>query len=188
MSKFKITAENVKAGMEKSIKNAEDIFEEGMLLKENGRISRAFYLFHMANEECAKASNLGYIFSRSAYEDISRIINSKELNSFLTSHDHKNSMVAQLEDFSEAERKALKNPNYDGLIEAYIKTTQKPYIKKINQLKNASIYVGIFNGKFKAPNEIITEEIMNNEMEKSKKYIHMTKFTINFQKQIVEKS
>ncbi len=158
-------------GMEKAFQNAKELYEDGILLKGYGKICRAFYLFHMATEECAKVEILSAEFSRYSWKPNKVDTDPKELIKQFT-HIEQNKIIAPGEGFSKEEIDAYRKGDNELFLEEFEKTKTN-YHNGINKLKNASLYVQIENNQFKGPGETISEEIMIKEMEKAEKWLRM---------------
>lgn len=66
---MKISKEILLEAVTKSLKNAEQLFEEGQLLKVNQRLARAYTLFQLALEEVGKATLAFSLLFRGTFND-----------------------------------------------------------------------------------------------------------------------
>jgi AbiV family abortive infection protein len=158
-----ITQEKLTAGLKKVFFNAENLFNEALILKHFKALSRAFYLFHMATEECGK-----YLIIYS-YAVFKKDVNSDKLKSDFN-HLNLNRNISLILGFSANEIEAIKTGNTEALLNA-TKEYQDEYHRDNNKLKNASFYVGIEDDELISPNEVVTEDMMNTEKMKAEKCI-----------------
>lgn len=144
-------------GAEKTFTNAESLFQEASILREAGFLSRALLLHQVSLEECAKVDILGAAATQMlmGYE-----LNIGELQKVLVRHDHKNRANAYFLEGTEEEKAAKESGDFDAAQEAF-RHMQKEFHTKSNTAKNASLYVDFKDGKFVAPIECITAEMVS---------------------------
>ncbi|PHQ60962.1 MAG: hypothetical protein COC08_06700, partial [Maribacter sp.] len=85
---MKIAKEDLFEGIKKSLKNADELFEDAQILKNNKRISRAYTLFQFCIEECGKAS---LIYSFLLDDDIENSLKLKKFRAKYRNHISKTS-------------------------------------------------------------------------------------------------
>jgi AbiV family abortive infection protein len=151
---MKLTKEILFEAVTKSIKNAEQLIDEGKILKAHGKLARAYTLYQLAIEEVGKALMTYGFLLFDDYED------EEKQKSFLT-------------DFRDHKIKTKKSAGIDFMIamtlgSAEIKKvlitnmqTQLENTSKFNDLKNYSLYTSLIENTFLMPEEIISEKIVN---------------------------
>lgn len=134
--------------IEKSLKNARELFIDAQILKENKRFERAYTCFQFCIEEIGKAS---LTFQYLINDDHSKY--AKYLKDF---RDHKTKtktairidlIMFKLTDKPELKRKILLNSEIQG-----------EKIDYFNEMKNYSLYTSLIDGKANLPSEIITSD------------------------------
>lgn len=147
-----LNKENLLDGAKLSLENAQELIEEGTLLFDNGRFSRAFTLFQLSIEETGKSS---LIFESVLFDKYKTADQQKAL--FKEIKDHKSkTRVSQKIDivlaifFKDIEMKK-------GLINNAVKQSNE--VDKINDYKNFSLYVTLEENRFKKPSEKISKTL-----------------------------
>ncbi len=165
--KYRALLSELVRGATETFKNAEELFREASLLKENGATSRALFLHQISMEECAKVDLLGNwaISMLMGYE-----VNISKLAAVLTSHKAKNRTNAYMLDPNDEELHAQKRADWKGVIEAFSKHQEKFHLES-NSVKNASLYVDFKDGKFVTPSERITLEMVSEISSKNEDFL-----------------
>jgi AbiV family abortive infection protein len=155
-------------GAAKTVKNADELFDEARLLAGSGHIARALLLHQISLEECGKAEIL-YV---SLFEVLrGQPVDTAQLSRVLTRHAAKNKTNAYFLPMSEAEKAAGLQANIEAAAAAFDKL-QAEFHKESNDLKNASLYVD-FDGYFKSPSEAITQDHLTEVYERNGQFMHM---------------
>ncbi|MFA7444395.1 MAG: AbiV family abortive infection protein [Flavobacteriaceae bacterium] len=142
-------------GIEKSLENAKDLFDDAEILFEHKRFPRAYTLYHLSIEELGKSS---LIFHFILYGKSQEIKYYNQIKKKLSNHQEKNKSSIGLDTllaFTISDEKLKKK-----IIHQIYK--QENELEKLNNLKNSSLYtdVDIKNKKFIKPKEIITEQLV----------------------------
>ncbi len=161
MSLENVSDKELELGIVKSLKNANELIEEGDILLKENRISRAYCLYQLAAEEVGKSRLLfALIIDRQLGEDI----NYKEVNSEFTHHQPKSKgaltfeKLALLLMYGGEKDKTVEERKVNFL--AALKGVQiKNDVQVLNNHKNNSLYVGIKDGAFVEPSDCITKEM-----------------------------
>lgn len=141
-------------GIEKTLINAKDLFEDAEILFQKNHYSRAYTLYQLSIEEIGKAT---LIFNFLLHKDIFDIDEQKKINREFTNHKSKTKSSIGLDvllAFVISDQKLKEKVIYQIL-------KQEKEIEQLNILKNRSLYTDIIDGKFINPKEIITEKIAN---------------------------
>lgn len=156
-----ISDTELEIGIEKSLKNARELIDEGDILLRENRISRAYCLYQLAAEEVGKSRLL---FALIMNRKLENNINYKEVNWEFLHHQTKSKsaltfeMIALLlfysgkQDISAQERKSK-------FLDALQRVQDENDVHELNNNKNNSLYVGIRDGNFFEPSDIITKEM-----------------------------
>lgn len=155
-------------GAMKTIKNADELFDEARVLANAGHVARAFLLHQISLEECGKAELL--------YVSLSEVLRGqpvdlKQLSKVLAKHAAKNKTNAYFLPKSEAEVSAGEQSDLKAVASAF-NELQEAFHKESNDLKNASLYVD-FDGMFKAPSEVITKELLAEVLDRNGRFMSM---------------
>lgn len=153
-------------GAKKAFENAEQLFQEASLLRENGALSRALFLHQISMEECAKIELLG---GWAASLLMGEEIDATKLSATLASHKAKNYTNAYMLTPSKEETEARERGDWKGSLEAFDKL-QAGFHLESNTAKNASLYVDFKDGKFVAPGERITEVMVSDMAERNSEF------------------
>ncbi len=144
-------------GAEKTFENAEALYREASILRDNGALNRALFLYQVSLEECAKLEMLGaWVTSLLMGHEVDSIKVAKAM----ASHANKNRTNAYFLKGDAKEEAAKQAGDFDGAIKAF-KEMQKEFHLRANKAKNGSLYVDFVDGTFVAPNERITPEMVN---------------------------
>lgn len=143
-------------GVQKTFENAEELFKEACLLKKIGALSRVLFLHQISLEECAKIEILG-AYATSLL--MGNKVNLKKLRSVLLSHNRKNRTNAYFLPVSAEEEAARQRGDFKDAVTIFSQI-QTEFHSKSNVAKNASLYVDFKDGKFVAPRECITPEMV----------------------------
>jgi AbiV family abortive infection protein len=140
-------------GAIKSHENAKSLCEEAALLREKGKLARAFFLHQISLEECAKIDLIGpwiiALFAGHSFDE-------KKLRGSLENHAVKNKTNAYMLRASPDELAARSEGDWKRAISIF-HTRAKQFHEESNDAKNGSLYVDFNNGSFFAPHELITE-------------------------------
>ncbi len=155
-SKKAFVKEDLVIGIKKSLANANDLINDAKILKEQARYPRAYTLFQLAIEEIGKTwlTFLMIIFNK--YHD--EIAVRKFLNDFKS---HKTKTALSLNtDMIVAYMNILSDDNFNRTLvkRAFV---QSDNLKKLDDLKNYSLYTSIEDGKFITPAEIIRKDLVD---------------------------
>lgn len=151
---MKLDKENLIEIIKKSVSNARSLYNDAIILKESGRIERAYTLFQLSTEESGKSLlTFGFLFFDN-YEDASM---QKQFLKEFRDHQAKttkamnlDTMIADSFDDSST-RKGL----HDFFYQRYNE------VPLMNERKNHSLYVSINDGKVIQPSDIITLDLVN---------------------------
>lgn len=151
-------------GRKKVLENVIELIEEAEILFDKNKFARAYTLAHLAFEELAKIPIIGAAPNRIKNEDNYdwRKVRNKILN-------HKPKLNFSISFNLEHEESFLK---ITGLKQFKLNDV----LEKMNNLKNASLYVGENKGLFKKPSDVITKTISENMIKISKEYCSFIKY------------
>ena len=143
-----LTVDEVEKMRIKVIENAGELLEDAKLLLENKRYTRAYTLSHLLCEELSKIPMIGRALTESVMD---KNYNWKELHKRLVNHNPKIRlfMIMPTVNIKDLE-KVVSMPMDEGM---------DAFEKKLNNLKNNSLYSGFQGNEFKKPSEVITKEI-----------------------------
>jgi AbiV family abortive infection protein len=143
-------------GAQKIFDNAESLFGEATILAESGATERAVCLHQISLEECSKVENLGaWAVSLINGDEVDE----KKVLAAFARHSAKNKSNAYMLEPSAEERDAQSRGDWKAALDAF-KKTQAEFHSASNWAKNASLYVDWSDGKFVAPSERITKEML----------------------------
>jgi len=137
-------------GLERTVQNANELYDEAVHLTGKGAVARAVLLHQISLEECGKADMLCVaVFSllRGAKIDM------KRLTRAFSRHEAKNKTNAYFLPKSASEVE-FEQSNDTAAAHAAFKELQNSFHQESNDLKNASLYVD-FDGKFISPRDVI---------------------------------
>jgi AbiV family abortive infection protein len=138
---------------EKIIENAARLSEEASILANAGRRSRAFFLYQISLEECAKAELIG-----AAYTSVlmGTSVALPEFRARLLRHSVKNRSNAYFLEPDAAERAAYEAGDHARAMEVF-RERQVEFDRESNQLKNRALYVDLTESGPTDPAEEISE-------------------------------
>lgn len=139
--------------VEKSLVNAEQLFDEAIILKNHHKIARAYTLFQFSIEEIGKAA---MAFNFALHGDLE---NRKEVDGFLKNfRDHKikteksqglDFMLIMISEANEFTKKLLND---------FLERDKQFSLNLTNDMKNFSLYTSLVNKKFSLPEELISKK------------------------------
>lgn len=140
----------------KTYNNATELIDDSLILLEKNRYARAYLLAHIAIEEFARTIMLASGIMKFKI----RALDGKKLISRQKSHQEKikvaYSFINKLKNYrsplSITDRLELMN------ILSELEVINKEQVQKLDDLKNASLYVDQYNNQSKMPSEIFTKE------------------------------
>jgi AbiV family abortive infection protein len=141
-------------GAEVCFANAEQLFQEASLLRENKHFPRSLFLYQIAMEECAKVDMIG---AAATALTLGHPVDVDRLARAFRDHKAKNFSNAYMSTASEAEMAARKANDSNAASEAF-RNSQREIHGFLNTAKNASMYVDLKDGKFISPSEVVGEE------------------------------
>jgi AbiV family abortive infection protein len=155
-------------GALKTIKNADELFDEARLLADAGHVARALLLHQISLEECGKAEMLYVAVSETLR---GQPVDMKKLGKAFSKHAAKNRSNAYFLPKSHAEIAAHEKGDMKAAASAFDEL-QDAFHHVSNNLKNASLYVD-FNGAFKAPSEAITKAQLSAVLDRNGQFMSM---------------
>jgi len=136
--------------------NAEHLYLEGDQLRKNGSFHRALFLHQISLEECGKIEIVG---GWATHLLMGEEVDISKMTKAFRSHKAKNYANAYFAALTTEEREARKHGDTKEAVEAF-RRFQEEFHEGLNSTKNASLYVDFKNGRFSAPSEVITEELV----------------------------
>lgn len=147
-------------GAQKTVMNADELFDEARLLAGASHVARALLLHQISLEECGKLEML-YVATAEVLRG--QTVDMKRLSRTFSKHAAKNRTNAYFLAKSEAEQSAAEQDDIGAAHQAF-NELQDEFHKKSNNLKNESLYVD-YDGSFRAPREVISaahlDEVFN---------------------------
>jgi AbiV family abortive infection protein len=143
----------LKRGGELIFENAQHLSTEARLLRQNGAIARAVCLHQLSNEECGKIELIGGWAMSVVLGDE---VDAKRIAWALRDHKAKNYANAYFSSVTEDERAARERRDWSKAREIF-RRRQGEIHELFNTQKNAALYVGFENGRFSAPEDVVTE-------------------------------
>lgn len=164
----KTLAANLIDGIAKTIVNADELYDEACLLAGAGHIARALLLHQISLEECGKAELL--------YASLTQVLSGhpidlKKLSKVLATHAAKNIANAYFLPLSEAEVSAMERGDLEASVSEFSEL-KRAFHTESNVLKNGALYVD-FDGTFKAPSELITQELLADILKRNREFMSM---------------
>jgi AbiV family abortive infection protein len=132
------------------------LYKEARILNDRGALSRALFLYQISLEECAKLEMLG-AWATSLLMGFE--VDAAKVRKAMASHARKNRTNAYFLKANAKEEAAKQSGNTDAAIQAFSEM-QSAFHLTANKAKNASLYVDFTTGKFVAPSESITPEMV----------------------------
>jgi AbiV family abortive infection protein len=137
--------------------NAEQLYREACILRENGAFSRALCLHQISNEECGKLEMLGgYAMTIVLGHGFDP---AKMIKAF-RNHEAKNNANAYFAGVTDEEKEARKRGDWAGSARAFEKLQEQLH-DTFNTNKNASLYVNFDGETFSAPKDGVTVELVD---------------------------
>jgi AbiV family abortive infection protein len=161
MSLENVTDKELEVGIEKSLKNAKELIEEGDILFKENRVSRAYCLYQLAVEEVGKSRLLfGLIMNRKLGENIDYKVVNREFSHHQTKSKSALTfemlalllMYSSKKDNTAQKRKA-------SFTEAIQRVQDENNVHTLNNNKNNSLYVGIKDRNFFEPSDMISKKM-----------------------------
>ena len=157
-------------GAQKTFDNADALYREAKLLSAAGALGRALLLHQISLEECAKIETLG-AWATSLLAGYS--VDEKKVLAGFASHAKKNRTNAYMLEGSAEEQAAKERGDWKTAGEEF-KRLQAEFHEKSNAAKNASLYVDFEGGKFVAPIERITKDMLNETATRNETFLGLT--------------
>jgi AbiV family abortive infection protein len=157
------------SGAQKTFDNADALYWEAKLLGAAGALSRALFLHQISLEECAKIENTG-AWATSILAGFT--VDKKRVLAGFASHARKNRTNAYMLKGSAAEQAAKKRGDWKVANEEF-KKLQAEFHEKSNDAKNASLYVDFKDGKFIAPTERITKDMLDETAARNETFLRL---------------
>ncbi|WP_165645977.1 AbiV family abortive infection protein [Bordetella bronchiseptica] len=155
-------------GLERTFLNADDLYDEAVLLTGKGAVARALLLHQISLEECGKAEMLCVaVFSLLGGAEIDM----KRLTRAFSRHEAKNKANAYFLSKSASEVEAEQSNDTAAAHEAF-KDLQNSFHQESNELKNASLYVN-FDGKFISPRDVINDRHLADIRQRNAEFMAM---------------
>ncbi len=140
--------------------NAEQLYREACILGKHAAPCRALCLHQLSNEECGKLELLGsYAVVVACGMKVSRQEMRKTMERAFRSHEAKNHANAYFAAVVGEERAARDRKDWHAASKAFAKVKRSLH-SVLNTAKNGSLYVNFEGGKFSAPSDQITEELV----------------------------
>lgn len=155
-------------GAQKTVMNADELFDEARLLAGAGHVARALLLHQISVEECGKLEML-YVATAEVLRG--QAIDMKRLTRAFSKHAAKNRTNAYFLAKSEAELAAEEQDDIGAAHQAF-NELQDEFHEKSNELKNASLYVD-YDGSFSAPREVISAEHLDDVFNRNGAFMSM---------------
>jgi AbiV family abortive infection protein len=155
-------------GAQKTVMNADELFDEARLLAGAGHVARALLLHQISLEECGKLEML-YVATAEVLRG--QAVDMKRLTRAFSKHAAKNRTNAYFLTKSEAELAAEEQVDIGAAHQAF-KELRDGFHEKSNVLKNASLYVD-YDGSFRAPREVISAEHLDEVFNRNGAFMSM---------------
>ncbi len=156
-------------GAQKTFDNADALYREAKLLGAAGALGRALFLHQISLEECAKIENVG-AWATSLLAGYA--VNDKNVLAGLASHARKNRTNAYMLEGSAEEQAARERGDWKAAGEEF-KKLQAEFHEKSNDAKNASLYVDFEDGKFVAPIERVTKDMLDETAARNEMFLRL---------------
>lgn len=155
-------------GAQKTVMNADELFDEARLLAGANHVARALLLHQISLEECGKLEML-YVATAEVLRG--QAVDIKRLTRAFSKHAAKNRTNAYFLTKSEAELAAEEQDDVGAAHQAF-NALQDEFHEKSNDLKNASLYVD-YDGSFRAPREVISAEHLDDVFNRNGAFMSM---------------
>ena len=150
--------------------NAEALYREAKLLGAMGGLGHALFLHQISLEECAKIQTIG-AWATSLLAG--HTVDAKKVVAGFASHSRKNRTNAYMLKGSAEEYAARERGDWNAAVEEF-KKLQAEFHEKSNDAKNAALYVDFEHGKFVAPIERITKEMVDETAARNETFLGLT--------------
>jgi AbiV family abortive infection protein len=147
----------LRRGGELILDNAEQLYNEAILLGERKAFARAVCLHQLSNEECAKTDFIG-VWATSLV--LGHEVDVRRITRALQNHKTKNHTNAYFLEPSEDELRAREQGDWTTALRLF-RERQAGSHRTFNDQKNAALYVNFENGTFSAPKDVIAEGLAN---------------------------
>lgn len=154
-------------GAEKVFENAEQFYQEALILGGAGHLSRALFLHQISTEECAKVETLG---ACAASHMLGHPTDLKKLTAFFRSHEKKNRSNAYFLPASEEEKSARRAADIKAARAAFEKIGEQ-FHQESNTAKNSALYVDFDGNRFTAPVEVVNETKVAEFKDQNEKFL-----------------
>lgn len=145
----------IKDGVVKSIKNAVELIDDALLLKENNRKERAYTLFQLAIEEIGKALKIFFFLIKKDNQDNFDKFYKKLIGRDGHIEKTKTSIGVDLLILNDLKEKGLKTKElFESTVHEYRN------VDKLNDYKNYSLYTSYIDGQFALPSQIINKQLV----------------------------
>jgi AbiV family abortive infection protein len=155
-------------GAQKTVMNADELFDEARLLAGAGHVARALLLHQISQEECGKLEML-YVTTVEVLRG--QAVDMKRITRAFSNHAAKNRTNAFFLAKSKAELAAEEQDDIGAAHQAF-NELQDEFHEKSNDLKNASLYVD-YDGSFRAPREVISAEHLDEVFNRNGAFMSM---------------
>lgn len=157
------------AAAEATFGNAEDVYNEALVLAKAGHHVRAVFLHQISLEECGKLEMLGgWIVG--VIGGLQR--DAAAFYRALSQHKAKNSVNSYMLEVEGDEFAAQERGDWKGKGEAF-KKMQQAFHQGSNRAKNASLYVDVSEGKIDTPKASVTEEMLADFRERNDRFLSL---------------
>jgi AbiV family abortive infection protein len=157
-------------GAQKTFDNANSLYREAKLLGAASALGRALFLHQISLEECAKIETMG-AWATSLLAGYT--LDENKILAGFASHARKNRTNAYMLSGSAEEQAAKERGDWNAAGEEF-KKLQAEFHKKSNDAKNASLYVDFEDGKFVAPIERITKDMLDDTADRNETFLGLT--------------
>lgn len=165
----RVLAQMLIDGIVKTVENANELFNDAVLLGKAGRVPRALLLHQISLEECGKAD----LLFTAVFEVLrGQEVDLKRLFRAFLKHQVKNNANAYFLPESEDENLARSQQDAAGALAAF-KRMQEEFHASSNDAKNASLYVDFADAKFVAPSSVITKEQASDALSRNGQFMLM---------------
>lgn len=167
--------QDIAEGAAKILENAADLRREALLLHDAGALSRSLTLHQISLEECSKIDMLGAWTSGRlmGYQQPEL----QQLSKPFAGHRAKNHTNAYMIPPAKAEAAAREKGDWEEALNAF-KAMQAEFHAESNSAKNASLYVDLREGRFVAPKERITAEIVDRIAARNEEFLGRAQLTV----------
>ena len=155
-AKTRTLLSEISRGAQLAFTNAEELYQEGDLLRQHGSMNRALFLHQISLEECGKIEIIGAWATNLV---LGGHLNVPKMKKAFRSHEVKNYANAYFATPTPEELEARRRGDQKAAVKAFQRFQEK-FHSEANSAKNASLYVEFVNNRFSAPSEVITEEMV----------------------------